>query len=73
MYWQVIEMPADVLLSPRTGRVAFAPLNWTEIVILGSRYKSNGVHIWDVVSLDTNTGVFKKEVEGDEAFEKLWN
>ena len=59
----VIEVPADVL-SLRYG-VAFVPLNWTEIVILGGIDKSNRSLHGDVVTFNTNTCVFKNQVEGE--------
>ena len=69
----MIEIPADVLL-PRTGCVAFAPLNGNEIAILGGRDDNNRTLFGDVVTFNTITCVFKKEVEGDEeAFQCLGN
>ena len=41
--------------------VAFVPLNSTEIAILGGRH--NGIRLSEVITFNTSTNQFKREVE----------
>ena len=59
IHWQDIEVPRDVPI-PRSSPV-FAPLNSTEIVIIEVAYKSSR-HCKDIITFDTTTCEFKKEV-----------
>ena len=58
-------MPTDQF-SPRTYGV-FAPLNSTEIAILGGK-DERGKVLRDIVTFDTRSGEFKKEMEDESVY-----
>ena len=59
--WQVIDVPQDVMSYRRW--VSFAPLNSTEIAILGGRDQDE--FFGDVITFNTSTYEFKiEDVEG---------
>ena len=57
----MIEVPGDVL-TPRQ-QLTFVPLNSTEIVILGGIYLDYSNFLGDVITFNTSTCEFKREVE----------
>ena len=59
MHWQDIKVPGDVPIPHYYP--AFAPLNSTEIVIAGGWYE-NKKEIRHIVTFDTTTFEFKREV-----------
>ena len=65
MHWQEIEVPGNIPIAVNTP--AFAPFNSTEIVIVGA-YSSKGKMAGDMVTFNTSTCKFKKEVDGTVPF-----
>ena len=70
MRWRGVRVPGGVLLpfySP-----AFAPLNSTEIVIAGGLDKKGKI-VGDIVTFDTTTYEFKREVANRDSYECFYN
>ena len=67
LHWQEIEVPRDVPISESFAFHVFAPLNSTEIVIAGGR-NMKGERFGDILTFDTTTCEFKKEVTNRNVF-----
>ena len=65
MHWQEIEVPGDIPIPIYS--FAFAQLNSTEIVIAGGLNK-NFRPVGDIITFDTTTCEFKREVANKDAY-----
>ena len=70
LHWQEIEVPGDVPIARYIP--AFAPLNSTQIVIAGGSDENHNL-INEIVTFDTITCDFKKEVDNRNPFLCLGN